>query len=157
MKENIVMSSLVLLVAVLLVLVLVLVVALLIDLAHRYPKAATPMLIGLGGMTVIVAVVVPIVVRRHPIPCSHTKVSALAEQVVTTLKSWRLLDGQFAYWPHLARSFLATSVGIEHRGIHAFRCPLAHCRHRYCRRGSAARRLLLNPGRGVGGLVVFGG
>lgn len=36
---------------------------LLIDLAHRYPKAATPMLVGLGGMTVIVAVVVPIVVR----------------------------------------------------------------------------------------------
>ncbi|CAD5919925.1 conserved protein of unknown function [Streptomyces sp. KY75] len=58
MKENIVMSSLVLLVAVLLVLVLVLVVALLIDLAHRYPKAATPMLIGLGGMTVVVPIVV---------------------------------------------------------------------------------------------------
>ncbi|MFJ9924114.1 hypothetical protein ACIRSF_33005 [Streptomyces rubiginosohelvolus] len=57
------MSSLVLLVAVLLVLVVGLVVALLIDLAHRYPKAATPMLVGLGGMTVIVAVVVPIVVR----------------------------------------------------------------------------------------------
>ncbi|CAM5405131.1 hypothetical protein ACWGH7_20820 [Streptomyces cyaneofuscatus] len=52
------MSSLVLLVAVLLVLVLVLVVALLIDLAHRYPKAATPMLIGLGGMTVVVPIVV---------------------------------------------------------------------------------------------------
>ncbi|MFJ5050492.1 hypothetical protein [Streptomyces sp. NPDC088719] len=57
------MSSLTLLVAVLLVLVVILVVALLIDLAHRYPKAATPMLIGLGGMTVIAAVVVPIVIR----------------------------------------------------------------------------------------------
>ncbi|MEU2907906.1 hypothetical protein ABZ771_34320 [Streptomyces globisporus] len=57
------MSSLALLVAVLLVLVVVLVVALLIDLAHRYPKAATPMLVGLGGMTVIAAVIVPIVVR----------------------------------------------------------------------------------------------
>lgn len=57
------MSSLALLVAVLLVLVVVLVMALLIDLAHRYPKAATPMLVGLGGLTVIVAVVVPIVVR----------------------------------------------------------------------------------------------
>ncbi|MFD8110155.1 hypothetical protein [Streptomyces microflavus] len=57
------MSSLTLLVAVLLVLVVTLVVALLIDLAHRYPKAATPMLVGLGGMTSIGAVVVPIVVR----------------------------------------------------------------------------------------------
>ncbi|MFJ7416944.1 hypothetical protein ACIQWZ_40085 [Streptomyces sp. NPDC098077] len=57
------MSSLTLLVSVLLVLVVILVVALLIDLAHRYPKAATPMLIGLGGMTVIAAVVVPIVIR----------------------------------------------------------------------------------------------
>ncbi|MGW8484955.1 hypothetical protein [Streptomyces sp. NPDC055886] len=57
------MSSLALLVAVLLVLVVVLVVALLIDLAHRYPKAATSMLVGLGGMTVIAAVIVPIVVR----------------------------------------------------------------------------------------------
>ncbi|MEV5567833.1 MULTISPECIES: hypothetical protein [Streptomyces] len=57
------MSSLVLLVAVLLVLVVVLVVALLVDLAHRYPKAATPMLVGLGGMTVIAAVFIPIVVR----------------------------------------------------------------------------------------------
>ncbi|MFB7483641.1 hypothetical protein ACFUEM_34180 [Streptomyces anulatus] len=47
---------------VLLVLV-VLVVALLVDLAHRYPNAATPMLVGLGGLTVIVAVVVPIAVR----------------------------------------------------------------------------------------------
>ncbi|MCX4657266.1 hypothetical protein AB0N56_36650 [Streptomyces microflavus] len=45
------MSSLALLVAVLLVLVVVLVVALLIDLTHRYPKVATPMLVGLGGMT----------------------------------------------------------------------------------------------------------
>ncbi|MFF5880996.1 hypothetical protein ACIQ9M_34170 [Streptomyces californicus] len=53
------MSSLVLLVAVLLVLVVVL----LVDLAHRYPKAATPMLVGLGGMTVMAAVFVPIVVR----------------------------------------------------------------------------------------------
>ncbi|MFD8714386.1 hypothetical protein ACFV07_28525 [Streptomyces anulatus] len=42
---------------VLLVLV-VLVVALLVDLAHRYPNAATPMLVGLGGLTVIVAVAV---------------------------------------------------------------------------------------------------
>ncbi|MEU0382381.1 hypothetical protein ABZ093_34600 [Streptomyces cyaneofuscatus] len=57
------MSSLTLLVAVLLVLVVVLVVALLIDLAHHYPKAATPMLVGLGGMTVIAAAVVPIAVR----------------------------------------------------------------------------------------------
>ncbi|MFJ6444891.1 hypothetical protein [Streptomyces sp. NPDC091649] len=57
------MSSLALLVAVLLVLVVVLVVVLLVDLAHRYPKAATPMLVGLGGMTVIAAVVVPIAVR----------------------------------------------------------------------------------------------
>ncbi|MFD6803025.1 hypothetical protein [Streptomyces cyaneofuscatus] len=57
------MSSLVLLVAVLLVLVVVLLGAQLVDLAHRYPKAVTPMLVGLGGMTAIVAVVVPIVVR----------------------------------------------------------------------------------------------
>ncbi|MEV7167531.1 hypothetical protein AB0N60_36270 [Streptomyces microflavus] len=57
------MSSLALLVAVLLVLVVVLVVALLMDLAHRYPKAATPMFVGLGGLTAIGMVVVPIVVR----------------------------------------------------------------------------------------------
>ncbi|MFJ2101503.1 hypothetical protein ACIOHR_30520 [Streptomyces anulatus] len=57
------MSSLAMLVAVLLVLVAVLVVVLLVDLAHRYPKAATPMLVGLGGMTVIAAVIVPIAVR----------------------------------------------------------------------------------------------
>ncbi|WP_158688346.1 hypothetical protein [Streptomyces baarnensis] len=56
------MSSLALLVAVLLVLVAVLVVSQLVDLAHRYPTAATPMLVGLGGMTIIAAVVVPIVV-----------------------------------------------------------------------------------------------
>ncbi|WP_331762159.1 hypothetical protein OG473_38370 [Streptomyces anulatus] len=55
------MSSLALLVAVLLVLVVVL--ALLVDLTHRYPKAATPMLVGLGGLTVIATVVVPIAVR----------------------------------------------------------------------------------------------
>ncbi|MFH8886782.1 hypothetical protein [Streptomyces californicus] len=39
---------------------------LLVDLPHRYPKADTPMLGGLGGMTVIAAVVVPIVVRLRP-------------------------------------------------------------------------------------------
>lgn len=61
------MSSLTLLVAELLVLVVVLVVVLLAGLAHRYPKAATPMLVGLGGITAIVTVVVPIVVRwREP-------------------------------------------------------------------------------------------
>ncbi|MEU0382716.1 hypothetical protein ABZ093_36355 [Streptomyces cyaneofuscatus] len=57
------MSSLVLLLAVLLALVVIVAVALLVDLAHRYPKAATPMLVGLGGLTVIAAVVVPIAVR----------------------------------------------------------------------------------------------
>lgn len=61
--ENTVMSSLTLLGAVLLVLVVVLVVALLMDLAHRYPKATTPMFVGLGGVTAIGMVVVPIVVR----------------------------------------------------------------------------------------------
>ncbi|GGZ30333.1 hypothetical protein GCM10010327_70640 [Streptomyces nitrosporeus] len=50
------MSSLVLLVVVLFVLLLV-------DPAHRYLKVATPMLVGLGGMTGIAAVVVPVVVR----------------------------------------------------------------------------------------------
>lgn len=45
------MSSLALLVAVLLVLVVVLVVVLLVDLAHRCPEAASPMLVGLGGMS----------------------------------------------------------------------------------------------------------
>ncbi|MFH8692851.1 hypothetical protein ACH4EC_39205 [Streptomyces anulatus] len=57
------MPSLVLLVALLLVLVVVLLVVQLVDLAHQYPEAATPMLVGLGGMTVVAACVVPIVVR----------------------------------------------------------------------------------------------
>ncbi|QKW47183.1 hypothetical protein [Streptomyces microflavus] len=57
------MSSLTLLVAVLLVLVVGLVVALLMDLAHRYPKVATQMFVGLGGVTASGMVVVPIVVR----------------------------------------------------------------------------------------------
>ncbi|MFJ2101494.1 hypothetical protein ACIOHR_30475 [Streptomyces anulatus] len=56
------MSSLVLLVALLLVLVVVLLVVQLVDLAHRYPEAATMMLVGLGGMSVVAACVVPIVV-----------------------------------------------------------------------------------------------
>ncbi|MFC3236907.1 hypothetical protein [Streptomyces nitrosporeus] len=56
LKETPVMSSLVLLVVVLFVLLLV-------DPAHRYLKVATPMLVGLGGMTGIAAVVVPVVVR----------------------------------------------------------------------------------------------
>lgn len=51
-------SSLPLLVAVLMVLVVVLAVGQLVDLAHRYPTAATPMLVGLGGMTVVVPIVV---------------------------------------------------------------------------------------------------
>ncbi|MEV7659890.1 hypothetical protein AB0O39_37745 [Streptomyces anulatus] len=57
------MSSLALLVALLLVLVGVLVVAVLVDLAHRYPRASAPMLVGLAGLTVFSTVVVAIVVR----------------------------------------------------------------------------------------------
>ncbi|MFF2231179.1 hypothetical protein [Streptomyces anulatus] len=41
-----------------LLVLVVLVVALLVDLAHRYPNAATPMLVGLGGLTVIVPIAV---------------------------------------------------------------------------------------------------
>ncbi|WP_181006711.1 hypothetical protein [Streptomyces sp. ZL-24] len=57
------MSSLVMLVALLLVLVVALVAGQLSYVAYRYPAAATPMLVGLTAVTVLVGVVMQVVVR----------------------------------------------------------------------------------------------
>ncbi|WP_367540427.1 hypothetical protein [Streptomyces globisporus] len=57
------MSSSALLLALLLVLVVALVAGQLSYVAYRHPAAATPMLVGLAAVTVLVAVVMPVVVR----------------------------------------------------------------------------------------------
>ncbi|MEV3898349.1 hypothetical protein [Streptomyces anulatus] len=63
MKENTVMSSLALLVAVLLVLVVLMFAAGLAYVAHRHPAWVAPLTLGLLGAGLVAAVVVPIVVR----------------------------------------------------------------------------------------------
>ncbi|MFD3819806.1 hypothetical protein ACFWRZ_32495 [Streptomyces rubiginosohelvolus] len=57
------MSSTALLIALLLVLVVALVVGQLTYVAYRHPAAVQPMLVGLAAVTVLVAVVMPVVVR----------------------------------------------------------------------------------------------
>lgn len=57
------MSSSALLLALLMVLVTVLVAGQLSYVAYRHPAAATPMLVGLAAVTVLVAVIVPVVLR----------------------------------------------------------------------------------------------
>jgi hypothetical protein len=62
-RENPVVSPLAQLVALLLVLVGVLVVGGLAYLAYRHPVSRDPLLVGLMGMAVLSAIVMPIVIR----------------------------------------------------------------------------------------------
>lgn len=57
------MSSSALLLALLLVLVVAMVAAQFTYVAYRHPAAVQPMLVGLAAVAVLVAVVVPVVVR----------------------------------------------------------------------------------------------
>jgi hypothetical protein len=57
------MSTLVLLSAVLLVLVSAMTFGGLAYLAHRHPATREPLLVGLSGMAVVAAIVVPIITR----------------------------------------------------------------------------------------------